>query len=179
MKRTLLAVALVFALSCLYASEGSTLSLGGDLRGVDALFLDTLQARAEVRLRINDEFSFHIPCTFTADLRYNDIKLWEFGLFLDYHPFHNGFFLSVSLVQVGLFSGFDKGDEPLQYLNEVAFGYTWQVTPSLYLEPKLIVRDPSGVFKAEYALIQRYLPDYGQFRLFLLVGWEFLAIPAL
>lgn len=177
MKRILLALAIVLVLSSLSAEGESSLSLGFDLRVLDAIFLPTLQGSAGVKLRLNDEFALRIPLSLTSDLLYNEVQLWEFGVFLDYHPFKGNLYLSVSLVQMGIFTGFDKPEERILYLNEVGFGYTWHITKRLSFEPRLVICDPSGVFEAEYALVMRTFPDRSKFRLSLLFGWEFLAIP--
>ncbi len=179
MKKVLLALALVLLLSSLWAEEASSLSVALDLRALDALVLPTLQTKAELTMNITSEFSLRVPVSLTKDLLYNDVKLWEVGIFLDYHPFRNGLYLSVSLIQMGMFSSFDKPDTSILYLNEVAFGYTWHITKSLYLEPRLVIADPSGVFESEYALVMRTFPDRSKFRIFFLFGWEFLAIPNL
>lgn len=179
MKKVLLTIALALLVSSLWAEMDSTLSFALDLRSLDALFLPTLQAEAELRLEVTTEFSLRIPVSLTKDLLYNDISLWEFGLFLDYHPCKNGVYLSISLFQVGIFGGFDKPDASMLSLNEVAFGYIWHITKSLYLEPRLVITDPSGVFETEYGLVMRTFPDRSQFRISFLFGWEFLAIPSL
>ena len=179
MKRFLLVVVLVLNLLVVCAAEESSLSLGLDLRGLDALFMPTLQASAEARLSLNDEFSLRIPLSLTSDLLYNEVRLWQFGLFLDYYPFRGGLYLSVSLLQMGMFRGFDKPDESILYLNEVAFGYTWHISRSVYLEPRLVITDPSGVFGSEYALVKRMFPDRSKFRISLLFGLEVLTFPNL
>ncbi len=179
MKRVLLPIALTLILSSLWAAQESSLSLALDLRALDALFLPTMQAKAEVKMDINAEFSLRLPVSLTSDLIYNDVQLWEFGLFLDYHPWNNGLYLSVSLIQMGLFTGLDKPGVSTLYLNEVAFGYTWHMTQSFYLEPRIVITDPSGVFESEYDLVMRTFPDRTKFRIFFLFGWEFLAIPSL
>lgn len=179
MKRFLTVMLLGLSLCCAFAQEESALSLSLDLRALDALFLPTLQTDSEVKMRINDEFSLRIPLFVTSDLMYNDVQLWEFGLMLDYHPFQSGLYLSVSLIQMGIFSGYDKPEESILYLNEVAFGYIWHISKGLYLEPRIVIRDPSGVFEAEYALVEHAFPGRSKFRISLLFGWEFLAIPPL
>jgi hypothetical protein len=179
MKKILLTLAFALLLSSVWAEGESSLSLGLDLRGFDALLLPTLQTKAEVKLTINAEFALRIPVSLTSDLLYNEVELWEFGLFLDYHPFRNGLYLSVSLIQMGIFTGLDKPEENILYLNEVAFGYIWHITKSLYLEPRLVITDPSGVFESEYGQVMHTFPDRSQFRIFFLLGWEFLAIPSL
>lgn len=177
MKKLLSVMALVLTLSSVGASEGSSLSLSLDLRALDALVVSTLQAKAEVKLHLNDEFTLRIPLALTSDLLYNDVRLWEFGLLFDYHPFKGGLYLSVSLLQMGVFRGFDKPEESILYLNEVAFGYTWYMTKNFYLEPRLTICDPSGVFESEYALVMASFADRSTFRISLLFGWEFLAFP--
>jgi len=178
MKKILLILVLSLLILSLWAEDESSLSLGLDLRGLDALFLPTLQAEAGLRLEINREFSLRIPVRLTSDMLYNDVELWEFGLFLEYHPFRNGLYLSVSLVQMGIFTGFDKPEAAILYLNEVVFGFTWHITKSLYLEPRLVITDPSGVFESEYEQVMHIFPDRSKFRIFFLFGWEFLAIPS-
>ena len=179
MKKFLLTLSLALLLFPVWAETESSLSLALDLRGLDALFLPTLQAEVELRLEINNEFSLRTPVFLTCDLLYQEVELWEFGLFLDYHPFQNGLYLSVSLIQMGIFSGFDKPETSILYLSEVAFGYTWHITKALYLEPRLVIADPSGVFESEYEQVMRTFPDRSKFRIFFLLGWEFLAIPSL
>lgn len=177
MKKAVLATVMMLALFSAGAKEGSSLSVCLDIRSFDALFLPTLQAEAVVRLHLDEEFSLRIPLSLTSDLLYNEARLWETGLFLDYHPFGNGAYLSVSLLQIGIFSGADKPEGGILYLNEVAFGYTWRIGKALYLEPRLSVRDPSGVFEDEYELVSRTFPDRSKFRFSVLFGWEFLSIP--
>ncbi len=179
MKKVILTLALALLLNPVWAEGGSSLSLGFDLRGLEALFLPTVQAEAEMKLNINPEFSLRLPVFFACDLLYSDIQLWQFGLLLDYHPFRNSLYLSFSLLQVGIFSGFDKPEENVLFLNEVAFGFTWHITKRLYLEPRLVIYDPSGVFESEYELLKRTFPDRSQFRISFLFGWETLAIPSL
>ena len=179
MRRVLLIIALALTLTTVWAEGGSTLSVGLDLRGVEALFLPTLQTTADLKVNINAEFTLRFPLSLTSDLLYNEVKLWEFGLFLDYHPFRNALYLSVSLIQMGVFSGFDKPETNILYLNEVAFGCVWHITKFLYLEPRLIIADPSGVFESEYDLVTCTFPDRSKFRVVFLFGWEFLAIPSL
>lgn len=179
MKKFLLAIVLALLLSPVWAEDESCLSLAFDLRALDALFLPTLQAQAEVKMNINTEFSLRLPVTLTSELRQNDIRFWEFGLFLDYHPFRTPLYLSVSLMQMGMFSGFDKPESSILYLNEVAFGYTWYISNTLYIEPRLVITDPSGVFESAYELLMLTFPDRSKFRIFFLFGWEVLAIPSL
>ena len=179
MKKVLLTIALAVTLTSVWAEEVSSLSLGVDLRGFDALFLPTLQTTADLKVNINAEFSLRLPVSLTSDLLYNEVQLWEFGLLLDYHPFRNALYLTVSLIQMGIFRGFDKPETNIIYLNEVAFGYVWHITRSLYLEPRLVIADPSGVFESEYDLVLRTFPDRSKFRIVFLFGWEFLAIPSL
>ena len=177
MKKAVLATVMMLALFSAGAKEGSSLSVCLDIRSFDALFLPTLQAESVVRLHLDEEFSLRIPLSLTSDLLYNEARLCETALFLDYHPFGNGASLSVSLLQIGIFSGADKPEGGILYLNEVAFGYTWRIGKALYLEPRLSVRDPSGVFEDEYELVSRTFPDRSKFRFSVLFGWEFLSIP--
>lgn len=177
MKKAIVAMLLVLILSCLYAGERAIPYACLDGSSIDFLWNDCLQARIDLGFRFSSGFGISIPLTLLADTSYSDVMLLDFGLFLNYRPFSDGFFVSVSLFQMGMFFGVDAPAEGNPYLNEVAFGYTWHLTPRLFLEPKLLVRDPSGVFQDEYDSISGMFPDYALVRFSVSMGWDFLAAP--
>ena len=177
MKKILMVGIVMTLLFSVQAQDQAVAFLGADLCIVDVLFSDTLQARFDLGVRLSPEFSFRMPVNLVSDRVYRNVSLWEMGIFLDYHPFGNGLFLSVSLVQLALFSGVDTPLESSLYLNEMAFGYTWHFWEHWFIEPKLIIRDPSGVFQNEYKQVEQVLMQYSQFRFTLTFGWDFLAIP--
>ncbi|MDD3903884.1 MAG: hypothetical protein PHO09_09430 [Sphaerochaeta sp.] len=177
MKKILLVGMVVALLFSVQAQTKAVAFLGADLCFLDVLYSDTLQARFDLGIRLSPEFSFRAPVNIVSDRVYSNVSLWETGLFLDYHPFESGLFFSVSLVQLALFSGEDRPLESSLYLNEMALGYTYHLWDHWFIEPKLIIRDPSGVFQNEYEQVEQILVEYAQFRFSLTFGWDFLAIP--
>lgn len=174
MRKIVLLVICILVVSPLCSQSKSSLAIAVDAGVIDALFMQSLHAEVELKLSITDEFALRLPISLTRDLIYDDINLWQAGLFLDYFPFQKGFYLSISLMQGGFFSGYDKPDIQAVSLNEVACGYVWHPCKALYLDTRLVARDPSGVFEEEYALINLLFPDRTRWSLMVLFGWEFL-----
>jgi hypothetical protein len=177
MKKTIVTVLVVLSLSCLYPEGKPIFYASFDASSLDSVWNECLQARLDLGLRFSSGFGVRFPLTLLSDTSYSDVTLLDFGLFLDYHPFSDGFFVSVSLIQMGMYFGMDKPAQQNPYLNEVAFGYTWHISQRFFLEPRLLIRDPSGVFQSEYDSISGMFPDYSQVRFSVSLGLDFLAVP--
>jgi hypothetical protein len=177
MRKIVVPALLALCLSGLWADGCQIPFVSADVTAVDALWGDCLQTRIDVGLRIADDFGLRIPLTFVSDTTYAQVSWIDSGLFFDYRPFSDGFFCSVSLFEIGRFFGMDRPDEARSYLNEIAFGFTWHVTNGLYLEPRLLIRDPSGVFEDSYDTVSTMFPDYSMVRFSCSVGWDFPAVP--
>ncbi|WP_320129565.1 hypothetical protein [uncultured Sphaerochaeta sp.] len=177
MRKTLIGLLMLVCLSSLWAEESNTVFVSADASGLDVLWNDSLQARVDFGFRLSSGFGLRLPFSFFSDTTYNDVSLLELGLFLDYRPFYNGFFISVSLFQMGFYGGLDKPAEPNPTLNEVAFGFTWHFFKDFFVEPRLLIRDPNGVFENEYDSLSNSFPGYSQVRFSISFGWDFLAIP--
>lgn len=101
--------------------------------------------------------------------------MFEFGALLVYYPWNEGPFMGLSLFQVGVTDG--QGLlENLVNLNEVVFGWTFELGHGLFVEPALCIRDPSGTFSDEYSRIKGVFSCYGTFRFRLSFGWLFLEV---
>ena len=158
-------------------SDGIVLGLGLDASVLDAAWTKQVQARMTFNLRLSPGFGLRLPLTFCMNRGDVSIMLFDFGIFLDYHPWGEGPFISVALVQFGLLAGRDRPGEPLHFLNEVLLGWTWHVYEGLYIEPALVIRDPSGGFEAEYDAVRELLPGIRPLRFSLTIGWDFLRVP--
>lgn len=101
--------------------------------------------------------------------------MFEFGALLAYYPWEKGPFMGLSLFQVGL-TGDNSLLENLINLNEVVFGWTFDLGHGLLLEPSVSIRDPSGTFSDEYSKIKGVFPCYGTFRFRLSFGWLFMEV---
>ncbi len=153
------------------------LGVGLDASMLDAIWTKQLQARMTFNLRLSPGFGLRLPLTFCMNRGDVSVMLFDFGVFLDYHPWGEGPFISVALVQLGMLAGRERPAEPLHFLNEVLLGWTWHVYEGLYIEPALIIRDPSGGFEVEYAAIRELLPGIRPLRFSLTIGWDFMRIP--
>ncbi len=101
--------------------------------------------------------------------------MFEFGALLVYYPWEKGPFMGLSLFQIGL-TGDNSLLENLINLNEVVFGWTFDLGHGLLLEPSVSIRDPSGTFSDEYSKIKGVFPCYGTFRFRLSFGWLFMEV---
>ncbi|MFA6733466.1 MAG: hypothetical protein WCS71_00055 [Sphaerochaetaceae bacterium] len=146
-----------------------------DSMAIDALWSGQLTLRAETGVRLDDGFGIRFPVSWVRRLGAYDVSMLTAGLSLDYYPFGDGLVVSFGVVEGGWFLGKDRPEEEGCLLNGLDVGYTWHVTPHWFIEPKLQVRDPSGVFSTEYGVLEDALGDYPVVRLSVLVGWEFLA----
>ncbi|MGE4584796.1 MAG: hypothetical protein AB7C91_09105 [Sphaerochaeta sp.] len=163
---------LVFCPLLLVAGTQAVVSL--DLAGLDSFFSDTALVRAEAVLTLSAEFGLRMPINLTTGWHQGDPAFVETGLFLDYHPLQNGLHLSLSLLQVGVLlnNPYTDSTEPY-FLNEMAVGWTIQISPSLVIDPRLVIRDPNAVFKSEYEELSSYFGRFPMVRFSLLAGWAF------
>ncbi|MDN5332827.1 hypothetical protein DYP60_01660 [Sphaerochaeta halotolerans] len=154
---------------------GHSLFCAVDSTLIDALWEETVLARVEVGLSLDEQFALRLPISLAAEREIGGPRLLESGLFLDYYPLDCGLHLTVSLIQVGfLFNDwYDDKEDPLTFLNEMAFG--WTITPykGLRVEPRVILRDPNGVFSSAYNTLSLRFSRFPMIRFSLLVGWTF------
>ena len=125
---------------------------------------------------MDPNFGLRVPFSYACRLGDYDVTMLYGGLFLDYRPFADGLFVSFGLVEGGWFLGKDRPNEERCLLNEISMGYTWHLTPHWFIEPKLQIRDPSGVFSTENLQVKEAMGDYPMVRFSVLVGWESAAI---
>ncbi len=142
---------------------------------IDALWEETVLARVEIGLSLDEQFSLRFPISLTAEREIGGPRLLESGLFLDYYPMDCGLYLSVSLIQVGaLFNDwYDDGEDSFTFLNEMVFGWSIDPYKGLRIEPRVILRDPNGVFDSAYNTLSLRFSRFPMIRFSLLVGWTF------
>lgn len=145
-----------------------------DLCSLDSLAFDTAIIRLEASLEVTPEFSLSMPLTLTAERYRGGVQSWETGLFLQYHPLSWDAFLSLSLMQVALLANHPYEEEPqVQFLNEMAIGWQFQIPPSLIVKPSVVIKDPNRVLTEEYEELQSLFTRFPMVRFALLVGWTF------
>ncbi|WP_320123057.1 hypothetical protein [uncultured Sphaerochaeta sp.] len=173
--RTLMIIITMLIICSPLFGVGTSFFCSVDGAVIDALWKETVHARVELGLSLDDQFSFRIPLSLAAEREIGGPRLLETGLFLDYYPLDCGLHLTVSLIQVGfLFNDwYDDEEDSLRFLNEMAFG--WTITPynGLRIEPRVTIRDPNGVFSSAYKTLSLRFSCYPMIRFSLLVGWSF------
>jgi len=134
----------------------------------------SFQLSGDFRVVAFDGFELRLPLGFS----YSSIGgalMFEFGALLVYYPWEEGPFMGLSLFQMGATGSTDLL-ERLVNLNEVIFGWTFDLGHGLFLEPGICIRDPSGTFSDEYSKIKGVFPCYGTFRFKLSFGWFFMEV---
>ncbi|MBZ4673363.1 MAG: hypothetical protein JG773_332 [Spirochaeta sp.] len=174
MRTLMILIPLLIICSPLFGA-GPTLYYSVDSTLIDALWTETILARADVGLSLDEQFALRLPLSLAAEREVGGPRLLETGLFLDYYPLECGLHLSVSLIQVGfLFNDwYDDEEESLRFLNEMAFGWTINPYKGLRIEPRVIIRDPNGVFSSAYKTLSLRFSRYPMIRFSLLFGWSF------
>ena len=137
---------------------------------LELIWSDLLTVRLEAGIGIDEGFALRIPLSWVKILSSRDVSYFDLGLFLDYHPFENGFFISLGVAQGAFFLGRDRPQEDRCFLNEIAVGYRWDFSRHWFLEPKLQIRDPSGMFSKEMTMMKDVMGEYPLVRFSLLVG---------
>lgn len=168
-RSVLVFVLLVFALVPL-ASAGK-MGLSADLASAQDILLGkgSYQISIDVRAMVSDEFQLRIPATLSMN---KTSFLGEVGVMLVYYPWGKGPFMGLSMFQVGLTRNCTDLDNVVN-LNEVVFGWSFGFGPGLFIEPSIVIRDPSGTFSDEYSKIKGSFPCYTTFRGRLAFGWYF------
>ncbi len=164
----------IVALSLIPLGAREGLSVAADLVSIESFFFDTAHIRMEVAYDITEEFGLRLPVTLTAERVKGDPYYLEAGLFIDYYPLGWPFFLSLSLIQVGVLGNQRGEDEPaVLFLNEMAVGWKFSIPPGFVLTPMVIIRDPNRVFEGEYAEMGDIFARFPMVRCSLLFGWTF------
>jgi len=175
MKKCILFFLLFLALIPAWGQKQCSFWAGMDTAAIDSIWKENMELRMEAGLRLDSGFGIRVPITWIKKLKNDDVSLFDLGIFLDYHPFDDGVFISLGLAEGAFYFGRDKPQETECFLNEISAGYTWHFTPHWFIEPKLIIRDPSGVFETEYASLKETFAGYSVVRFSLVVGGDFLA----
>ncbi len=142
-----------------------------DFAALQDIFLGdgSFQLSLDLRVMVYDEFQVRIPVALSVN---GTSLLCETGIILVYYPWQTGPFMGLSIFQ----AGFSHGDEVLEKLvnlNEVLLGWSFEFGPGLFIEPCLVIRDPSGTFSDEYSALKGAFPCYRMFRGRLSFGWYF------
>ncbi|NCC65159.1 MAG: hypothetical protein EOM15_10945 [Spirochaetia bacterium] len=170
-------VALIVLTVCLFplVSQQQSVSVTCDMVALKGIFEETLCIRTECSFGLSDEFGFSIPVSCIIEKEIGSTLFLQSGLFLKYRPFCNPLFLSVSLLQVGMFviDVYQKEDSKLHFLNELTFGWTYKHKSGLVIEPQLILSDPNGISADAYEELGDRFSHFPMTRVSVLLGWSF------
>lgn len=147
-----------------------------DLSALSSLFGQTISSRTECTVELNDEFGFRVPVSLFFERGLGDTVLLHSGLLLEYRPFRNRLFLTVSLLQAGVLlrDAYQEEETKLHFLNELAVGWTYKHKSGFVIEPQLIFSDPNGIYADAYQQLGNRFTNFPMTRGSLLVGWSFL-----
>jgi len=158
--------------------EQSKISLYGtiDALSVDALWQNALRFRLSVGSMVSEGVGFEIPVACTFDHSGGDEVLFDISLKLLVHPWGTGPYIGFTLTQLILFTGTHVPNEPIHYLNECVFGYTWEFAPRWFVRPSIIYRDPAESATESFAYITGLVPSWSRLQFSVDVGWVFASI---
>lgn len=170
-KKVLLIMFPLIFLAFAASASVQDIGFGLDIASAQDLFLGrgSIQITADARANVSDEFQLRVPVSVTFK---DERLLLETGLQVVYYPWHEGPFMSLSLFQLGFSHNCETMDNIVS-LNEVILGWTFEFGPGLFVEPSLVIRDPSGTFSDEYSSLKGAFPCYAAFRGRLVFGWYF------
>lgn len=137
---------------------------------------------ADLRCEISRSFEIRLPINYVWN---QSGGMADLGLNLHYYPFENlGLNIGLSLLQFGftqpdtLFSnaGTDNSSSSLKNtftLSEMLIGWRFIFFNGMFLEPSLVIRNPSGTFTDDYNLLKDTFPCYKTFRFKVFTGMMF------
>lgn len=147
-----------------------------DAASIDAVWDMHAIFRLGFEMRHQSGIGLKIPLSLTLDRSGGGEALLESAVKLLCLPWSAGPFICISLVRVCLFVGPYLPQERIHYLNELEFGYSWEFLPGWFVQPSILLRDPSNGFPESHAYIQGLIPSYGRLRFCMEFGWNFATI---
>ncbi len=174
MRKLVLMLVIAWSMAPITAQQ-QVVRITTDLSALSSLFGQTISTRTECSLELSDEFGFRVPVSLFFEREVGDTVLLQTGLLLEYRPFHNRLFLTVSLLQAGVLlrDAYQEEDTRLHFINELAVGWTYKHKSGFVLEPQLIFSDPNGIYADAYQQLGNRFSNFPMTRGSLLVGWSF------
>jgi hypothetical protein len=171
MGRKTLIFIVVLALFCLPLAGAGRMGVCADTAVLQDAFLGkgSYQVMLDLRTMVSSEFQVRIPMSVVFS---KTSYMFEVGVTLVCFPWETGPFMGISMFQIGM-TGKCPDLENLVNLNEVIVGWSFEFGPGLFVEPAVVIRDPSGTFSDEYSRIKGTFPCYTTFRGRLGFGWYF------
>lgn len=147
-----------------------------DAMTVDSLWRSHVRFRFSAGVMLSEGVGFELPIACVIDQSGGDEILFDFSLRLLVHPWGRGPFIGFTLTQVAVFAGTHIPHEPIHYLNECVFGYTWEFAPGWFVRPSIIYRDPSESVPESFSYVSGLVPSWSRLQFSLDVGWIFVSI---
>ncbi len=168
-------IVLSFSNNIFAKEEISSLDVAIDALYIDPIIDHLVYNEISFSLNINEDLSIRIPLNVIIPTS-NQIDLIGFGGSLDilYRPFFNGFLVSFSLIKVEYLKGYDAPYENIQYLNKLAFGYTFDINKNFYIEPSISFFNLNGVYEDSILTLKESFGNFSSIRPSILVGYKII-----
>ncbi|MCH3918582.1 MAG: hypothetical protein LKE40_14205 [Spirochaetia bacterium] len=152
-------------------------SIAADVAYTDPFISKLVYNHVCATVNLDKNFSLRVPLVYAISLDDRDVSLLSSGVQLDYYPFQLPLFISLSMVDVAYLFGIDAPLERLQYLDEVAIGYHWDISDGFFVEPAVVLFDPSGVYADAYEAVTESFGDFPKIRFELHIGFNLFDFP--
>ena len=163
---------LVIIVSSGFSVFAAKISLGfaGD---ITAIWVRPLSVEADLRIGVMEGLRLRFPVTFDKG-EYRSLA--SFSLDIEYSPFQGdtGMFIGLSVANFGFL--FRPGNSGIHFLftNGVYIGFRQSMFNNfVFIESRLLIRDPLTVFSAAFNEIKNNIPDYSRFKFRLSIGFNF------
>lgn len=166
-------VFLLILLLCLCSSVFAVgLGASVDLGFIQDLLLSHKSLQAGVGLRLYTDGDFQLRLPLNLSLKGKKVGI-EGALCAVYYPFTKGFYVSLSMIDLGFIADMSRKSSSMLILNEIEAGWTFEINEKFFAEAGICMRDPSGTFSSEYEKIRGVFDSYTRFRVRIAGGYRF------
>lgn len=176
MKKIVFLFFMVIVSTSMFASEeASTLDVAVDLAYFDPLIDDIIYNEITLSLNVTSDFSLRLPINIILPID-KSIDIVGLGGSIDflYRPLFNGIYISFSLVKIEYLSGYDAPFENIEYLDKLSFGYTYNISKNLFIEPAISFFNLNGIYEDSIISLKDSFSDFPSIRASFLVGYKIM-----
>jgi hypothetical protein len=166
---------LIFAIFPLYSTtekENIDFIVTFDSGVIDAIWSKHLYLRFGLNLISENGVGLEVPLSLLIDRSGGGEALFSSGVNLLFYPWQVGPFIALSLASVSIFVGPYLPEERIHYLNEIAFGYTYQFKEKYIVQGSIIYKDPSKSFEDDFYYINSLISGFQRFHFCLNFGYK-------
>lgn len=128
-----------------------------------------IQLNADTRFTFDTNYQIRVPLT---------VSIKQTGYFVDTGIYavcypYKGLFFGVSVFETGFTLKNANSTKKTMVLNEIMAGWKFDIKNGWFVEPTLVIKDPTGTYSNEYAQLKGLFPCYRTYRLRVSVGKSF------